>query len=138
MAVSEEKRVDLLLAPIEELGKYFRLVLGLSTGAVVLFVNLLNTTRIQRGVAAILVTSIFSFGMAAMVCLHLVARLVQVRAILAHGVREDKELGHTKTADQELKDWEKSAGREGKILMYCFNVGIFSASMFILFLVITR
>jgi hypothetical protein len=135
--VSPEKTIDVLLAPVEELSKLLRLALGLSTGAVVLFLNLLNTAHARRGALAVLGAAIFSFGIAGTFCLRVLLRLVEARTVLSRGILEQMTTGESKTFDR-LAAWQRKARRDSIVFAFFFDAGLFSAALFVLFLLVGR
>ena len=86
MPLGEEKQMEIVFAPLEEAGKFVRLVLGLSTGAVVLFTNLAVSTQFSRWLRVMLVASLLMFGLAAVQCLLIFYRFLETRAIFAKSI----------------------------------------------------
>lgn len=86
--LSDDKRMDLLLAPVHEMASFYRLLLGLSTGAVVVFVNLLSGIQTRRWITLLLVLAIICFGAAAALCLRLLMHLVEVHSVVAEWIQK--------------------------------------------------
>jgi hypothetical protein len=89
MPLSEDVEYRIVFGPLEEGAKFVRLILGLSTGAVVLFTNLLVSARLSRFTLAILAVSILAFGLSAIFCLLVMFKLLTARAIHAKAIMQE-------------------------------------------------
>ena len=83
MELGDETQTRILFAPLDEAGKFVRLILGLSTGAVVLFTNLLVSAKFPRWLLAILAASLLAFGLSAIMCLVVMFKLLETRGLYA-------------------------------------------------------
>jgi hypothetical protein len=72
--------------PLDETGGILKLYFTLSTGAVVLFTNLLVQSHVSSLVSAPLALSIFAFGGEAVLCLRILSALVQYRTIFGNAL----------------------------------------------------
>src|SRR5437660_12222884 len=76
----------LLTSALDESTGLLKLYFTLSTGAVVLFINLLVQSHTSKFVATPLALSIVSFGAEAAVCLRFLLVLLNYRVILADAI----------------------------------------------------
>lgn len=137
MALSEETQVRIVFAPLEEAGKLVRLVLGLSTGAVVLFTNLLASAKFPRWLLAILLASLLMFGLSAVMCLFIMFKLLEARAIFAKIFTEESMEGAGRfkpLADSLVESVTVFAAR----LMLCLGAAILFAATFVIALLFAQ
>lgn len=85
------KRVDELTASFQkEILDLLRLVFGVCTGAVVLFVDLIARMTMPRCMSLLLATSITAFGICAFYSLKTILSLLRVREMLPNSTNLDK------------------------------------------------
>jgi hypothetical protein len=127
--------MDLLLAPIHELASFHRLLLGLSTGAVVVFVNLLNGIHARRWITLLLVLAIICFGASAALCLRLLMHLVEVHSLVAEWIRKPVEERQNGEPFQVLLG---KSERMADALGFIFAAGVALSAFFVIALWIVR
>lgn len=135
--ISQEKIVELFLAPLEEIGKLARLVLGLSAGAAVLLVNLLAGLQASTWVSAPLVVSVLSFGLAIVACLRVVISLLELRAALPAGLQDESE-NWQQRAEARVESLRIGLLKVVRVAQFSFLSGIGFAALFVLVLWATR
>jgi hypothetical protein len=131
MALSEETQVRIVFAPLEEAGKFVRLILGLSTGAVVLFTNLLVSAKVPRWLLAILAASLVAFALSAAMCLFIIFKLLETRALFAKIFTEESEVGAGRfkpLVDSLVESLTVLAAR----LVLCLGAAILFAATFVI------
>ena len=131
MALSEETQVRIVFAPPEEAGKFVRLILGLSTGAVVLFTNLLISAKFSRWLLAILAASLVMFGLSAAMCLFIIFKLLETRALFVKIFTEESKEGAGRfkpLIDSAVESVTVLAAR----LVLCLGAAIFFAAAFVI------
>ncbi len=136
MHVSQEKLVEIFSAPIEEMGKIVRLVLGLSTGAIVLFVNLLSSIQVDRWVSAFLVASVLSFGLTAIWCMRILLSLLGARTVITEGIQDESESWRV-NVEQKIHSLKQEMTQDSKWIYYFFRAGVVFAATFIVLLWLT-
>lgn len=137
MELSDDKRIDLLLAPVHEMASFYKLLLGLSTGAVVVFVNLLNGIHVRMWITSLLILAIVCFGVAAALCLRLMMHLVEVHSLVAESAQKQIVEPQNLEAVQLLvllNKFEKMADALGLI----FVAGVALSAIFVIALWIVR
>ncbi len=132
MEITDDKRIDLLLAPVHDLASFCRLVLGLSTGALVLFINLAYRVQVRLWITILLLLAILCFGAAAGMCLWLLMRIVEVHAAVGEWAR-----GSTSERVQ-LEHLLGRCERTGNTLSLTLIVGMFLSAVFIIALSVAR
>jgi len=118
----------LLTSALDEGAGVLKLYFTLSTGAVVLFTNLLVQSRTSKLVAAPLAVSIVAFGVEAAICLRLLMALVKVRSILADGIATG---APPETVKKKMDGWNKRAKKQGRLLEWFFWTGMAFALIFV-------
>ncbi len=125
----------LLTSTLDEAASVLKLYFTLSTGAVVLFINLLVQSRASKLVAAPLALSIVTFGAEAAVCLRLLVAMLNFRRILGTaittGASPDK-------VEQQMDEWGKRAKKYGQWLEGLFWAGMAFALLFVAVVVLGR
>jgi len=122
----------LFMSVLDESGSVLKLHFTLSTGAVVLFVNVLAASHAGRLVLVPLVLSIYAFGIAALLYLGLLWSLVSFRKILTDAVLK----GITAQAVKQQLDngtpklRKRRSGRKGCSRLEWFSPE-FSSSLFL-------
>ncbi len=134
---TREKAVDAIFSALTELAAALKLIFGVSTGAVVLFVNLLVGGRFPRAVSCILVASILCFAFAAIRCLNFHFSLVQVRIIMAQGLIDQKP-DFPGRFQSEMAKWQQITVKIGKLLNLSFTLGFLFAAAFALAFLFVR
>lgn len=137
MSLSEEKQMEIVLAPLEEAGKFVRLVLGLSTGAVVLFTNLAVSAQFSRWLRVMLVASLLMFGLAAVQCLFIFFRFLETRAIFAKSFTAETEK-EARSYQPKLDALVETVTTLAARLMLLLAAGILFAVAFVTSLVFVR
>jgi hypothetical protein len=127
--------MDLLLAPVHELASFFRLILGLSTGAVVVFVNLLHGIHVQLWITLWLLLAIICFGAAAALCLRLLMNIVAVLSLTAAWIQKPAAERQNGEPFQALLN--KSEGM-AESLGLIFVAGVAFSAIFVIVLWIVR
>ncbi|MFQ5799893.1 MAG: hypothetical protein ACE5H0_14540 [Bacteroidota bacterium] len=130
MQISQETLVEIFFAPIEEMGRMVRLVLGLSAGAIVLFVNLLSNIQVDRWVSAFLVASVLSFGAATAWCLRVFLSLLRLRTIIAEGIQDESE-SWRENVERNINSLKDEMTQDAKTVYYFFVAGIVLAAIFV-------
>ena len=137
MPISEEKRLEILFSPIEEIGKMIRLILGLSAGAVVLFVNLLANLQSNKWALFLLVLSILAFGLATVWCVSLALGILRLRTIVVAGIQDETESWQA-NVDAKLKNWTQQTIKDARKVQVFFLAGVFFAAAFVFAAWLTR
>lgn len=127
--------IRLLSAVLDGADGTLKLYLTVSTGAVVLFTNLLANSRGPRPILAILVLSTFAFGGSALVCLRLLLGLVKLRTILAEAFLTGMTL---EAAEGKIRQWKKQMQRPAKWTEGLFYAGVGLAAIFVAAIVAAR
>jgi hypothetical protein len=135
LEISDDKHMDLLLAPVHEMASFYRLLLGLSTGAVVVFVNLLNAIHVQRWITLVLVLAIICFGAAAGLCLRLLMKHVEFLSLAAEWIRKPVEERQNGEPFQTLL---RKSERMADALGFIFAAGVALSGFFVIALWMVR
>src|SRR5438034_5585856 len=114
----------LLTSALDEFAGLLKLYFTLSTGAVVLFINLLAQSHTSKLVASPLALSIMAFGAEATVCLRFLFVLLNYRTILANAITTG---ASPDTVKQKLDVWGKRAKKQGRLLEGLFWAGMIFA-----------
>jgi len=125
----------LFMSVLDESGSVLKLHFTLSTGAVVLFVNVLAASHAGRLVLVPLVLSIYAFGIAALLYLGLLWSLVSFRKILTDAVLK----GITAQAvKQQLDKWDTETEEKAKWAKRMFAAGMVLAGIFVIAIFVVR
>ncbi|HXW55524.1 MAG TPA: hypothetical protein VEJ67_07240 [Candidatus Cybelea sp.] len=126
-----------LLNPVlDDTSGVLKLYFTLSTGAVVLFINLL--AQIRTGKIALtlpLALSIFSFGGASVLCFRVLWGLVRYRQILVHAIATEQTPDSVKKA---MDAWNKRATRHLIWLQVLFLAGMVFGGLFVVAILCAR
>lgn len=112
-----------------------KLYFTLSTGAVVVFVNLLATSHAPRLVLVPLSLSILAFGLAAVFCLHVLSGLMHFRLLITGAVITRPPLSDFKT---QIDAWTGTVRKQAKRMERLFWAGMAFAAIFVTTLVAVR
>ncbi len=130
-----EVATRMLMSALDEASGALKLYFTLSTGAVVLFANLLAASHARRLVLIPLALSIFSFGLAAIFSLRLVLALANWRMVMTGALT-------TGASESELKAkldaWGSAARKQGKRMELLFRAGMAFAAVFVVAVVAVR
>jgi|SRR5882762_1947875 len=118
----------LLTSALDEAAGLFKLYFTLSTGAVVLFINLLVQSHASKLVAAPLALSIVAFGAEAAICLRLLSALLNFRVILGGGFTTG---ASPESVQQKMDEWRKRSMKQGRWLERFFWIGMAFALLFV-------
>lgn len=102
-----------VLSLLDEMSATLKLYFGLSTGAVVLSVNLLAGSHAPRLVRIPLALSIFAFGFAATRCLRVLLSLVGFRMLMARAASAAPDNALVE-AEKQIADWAATARKQAK------------------------
>jgi hypothetical protein len=133
--LSPELATQLLSSILDGADGTIRLYFTVSTGAVVLFTNLIANAHGAKPVLAILVLSTFAFGGSALFCLRVLLGLVKLRTILAEGIMTSMSL---EAVEVKVKEWTEASKKLGKWTEGLFHAGVVLAAIFITVLVFAR
>jgi hypothetical protein len=140
MALEPEERARIALEvwqkAVDDATGGLKLYFGLSTGAVVLFVNLLARVELSRVVLAPLAASILCFGFAAAWCLRVLMALSRVRIIMVQAILSQNETAES--IQKRVKDWEKKAQKPAKWMERLFWAGMAFAAIFVVAVLVAR
>ena len=129
-SVPPEKALDLWLKLLHEAGSTVRVTLGLSSGAVVLFVRLLVEPG-QPIVAMILIAgSVLCFGAAAVLCLGILVGFLNGQTIMA-GAAVDTTGRKLQTIGHYLDRWTRSLTLRATAMQVLFYLGVLLAVAFV-------
>lgn len=137
MALDVQSQLGWLEATLEAGNKFYGLVLALSTGAVVLFVNLLVAVRAPRWILWILGLAIISFGLAAVLSLRVLFFFLQLRLVLGDAFVSQRD-DAAQTLQSKVDELKKKLKCEARFLEPFFYAAIFFAFIFVLALLVTR
>ncbi len=130
-----EFAMRLLMSTLDEASGTLKLYFTLSTGGVVLFVNLLAASRASRLVLIPLALSIFAFGLAAALCLRVLLALTKPRSLLGDALA-------TGASESELKAkldaWGAESKKPAKWMERPFWAGMVFAAIFVIAVIVVR
>jgi len=122
--------LKMLESVLDNSDSLLKLYFGVQTGAVVLFVKVLTDVRAPTIVLMALATSIFLFGVSALICLSLLIGILQMRANMASALVDERQDWHT-AFDTKMKDWQRDMARAGKAMEWLFRLAILFAGIFV-------
>ncbi len=125
----------LLTSFMEEVSGTLKLYFTLSTGAVVLFVNLLAGSHAPRLALIPLALSIFAFGLAAVFCLRLLLALTKPRSLMLDALASGASESELKT---KLDAWSAKTKKPAKWMEWLFLAGMAFAAIFVVVIVVVR
>jgi hypothetical protein len=129
--------LNMLLSVLDNSNSLLKLYFGVQTGAVVLFVKVLTDVRAPTLVLMSLATSIFLFGVSALICLSLLIGLLEMRANMATALVDDGLDWHV-AFDAKMKEWQRKMARAGKAMEWLFRLAILFAGIFVVSVLATR
>jgi len=125
----------LFMSVLDEASGTLKLYFTLSTGAVVLFVNLLVASHMPRLVLIPLALSIFAFGLAATFCLRVLLALTKPRSLMIHALGTGASESDLKT---QLDAWSREAAKQAKWMERLFWAGMVFAAIFVVAVIVVR
>lgn len=125
----------LLTSTLSDAAGLLKLYFTLSTGAVVLFINLLVQSRTSKIVAGPLALSIVAFGAESVFCLRLLQAFVRYQTILADALSTG---APPDTVRAKMADWGKQANKYGRWLERFFWAGMALAVIFVVLFIFGR
>ncbi len=130
-----EVATRMFMSVLDEGSGVLKLYFTLSTGAVVLFVNLLATSHARRLVLIPLALSICWFGLAAAFCLRLLLALVNFRLLMTNALTTGASVSELKTS---LDAWSSNARKQRKRMELLFWAGMAFTVIFVVAVVAVR
>jgi len=131
MPLDVEKPLELAAKPIRAMTEFNKLLLGLSTGAVVLFINIVISLHSARWISAFLVISAISFGVAAVCCLRLLMRIIEIETIMVEAIQDTAEDWRSKYVPRVVRCTEQTTYNAAALQVF-FVTGIAFAALFLL------
>lgn len=129
--------LNMLLSVLDGSNSLLKLYFGVQTGAVVLFVKILTDVHAPTLVLTTLATSIFFFGVSALICLNLLIGLLEMRANMASALVDDR-LDWHRAFDAKVREWQRKMARAGKAMEWLFRLAILFAGIFVVGVLATR
>lgn len=129
--------LNMLLSVLDGSASLLKLYFGVQTGAVVLFVKVFTDVHAPTPVLMSLATSIFLFGVSALICLSLLIGLLEMRASMASALLEERIDWHI-TFGARVKEWQRKTARAGKAMEWLFRSAILFAGIFVVSVLATR
>jgi hypothetical protein len=123
------------MSALDEASGVLKLYFTLSTGAVVLFTNLLVQSHVSRFLAIPLALSIFAFGGEAALSLRLLLGLAGYRLILGNAFATGIAV---EALQKQVDDWAKRHTKQAKWLERLFWAGMAFAVIFVALIVFVR
>lgn len=129
--------IDMLREGFREVGSVVRLVFGLSTGAVVLFVNVLVYLHTYWWLLALLALAIVSFGVLAIRCLFILLDFANFSMKMAALLVDSTGDWQSKTT-VELSTWQENAKAKGFAAQRMFVFAVMLTAAFVAGLILTK
>lgn len=130
MPVPAERALDLWLKILHEASAVMRVTLGLSTGAVVLFVRFLVGPHQSKAATILIAGSVISFGSAALLCLQLLLGFVNGQMIMIRGAADTTGMSE-ETLVQNINRWGLRIATKAIEMEILFYLGVLFAFAFV-------
>lgn len=134
-AIRADIAVRMLASALDDVSGTLKLYFTLSTGAVVLFINVLIKSAVHKPILMLLALSIFAFAIAAALCLRMLLAMTGPRLLLANALASGEPESELR---RKLTDWGNQVKKRGWIMEGLFWLGMASAAAFVIAVVLTR
>jgi hypothetical protein len=129
--------LTIFLRGLDEIGGALKLVLGVSTGAAVLLINVLANQHFPRIASWVFASSVLFFGAAAILCLLLLLALANLQIAMAKTL-SDQSPNWPQEFNRKIDNWKKRGRTMAKLLECFFGLGILLAAASVIVLVLVR